>query len=182
MAYKTQQTKGQSERQSGRVGRWWRKGGPLLPLWHTQMLSGKWHLPSTSLPFGASRLDFAWSHLSLSLCVCHHQHRHQRRRLLRWQPWRDRRSKGEWSGERGEAKGAVDNHTKCCHLPFVRFCHLPYRRIFIWECVSVSCCLSFPLFLSLALTVCVCGRARVVGKQIVKSSPESTSKLCVNTH
>lgn len=93
--------------------------------------------------------------------VCHHQHRHQRRRLQRWQPWRDRTARGGWGSGTWESKGAVDNHTKCCHLPFVRFCHLPYRRISIRVCVSLCLhlfpTLSLPLFHSLCVRVGVLG-------------------------
>lgn len=115
------------------------------------------------------------------------------------QPWHNRSSTLlERAVEKGVQKGVErepdDNHTKCCHLPFVRFCHLPSKNE---QYMNVSQCLSLYLYLYLCVRRWVengwkmgeNGRAQqgwlvgwLVGKQIVKSSPESTSKLCVNTH
>lgn len=133
MAYKTQQTKGQRQRK-----REWESGGDdgagadhSSPFGtpkclaasgiYPRLLSPSARLDSTSP--GRTCLSLSVSaiiNIGINAVACDVGN-----------PGETAGRRGKWRGKRGEAKGAVDNHTKCCHLPFVRFCHLPYRRIFI---------------------------------------------------
>lgn len=155
MAYKTQQTKGQSERQSGRVGNDGARADHSSPFGTPKCLAASGIYPRLLSP--SARLDSTSpGRTCLSLCVCHHQHRHQRRRLLRWQPWRDRRSKGEVErGERGRRRGLliIILNAAICHLWGFATCPI---EGYSSESVSMSLAVSLFLYFSPSHSLCAC--------------------------